>query len=533
MEYSENNVNNKKNVRGQGLIGGAFSLTLSAIIVKVIGLIYKIPLASLLGDEGMGYFNSAYTVFAFFYLLCTAGVPKAVMILVSEAKARGQLREEKRIVKIASRLFLAVGGSMTVIFIVFAGPIARLIGNSGAAATMVAIAPSVVMLALSGVIRGHLSANMRLLDISISQVIEGLSKLCLGLVFCMVGDRLGLPVTILSSLTILGVTFGSLFGLLYLFICSKIKIKNEKTGQNEEKQGSMQIIKRILYISIPITASAAIMSITNVIDLGLIMRTLEKIGYDETLAASLYGNYTTLAVPMFNLAVSVISPISLAYLPIFTRQCVTSDTPALKRTERSAIELTSVLSSPMMLGMLFFSEEILRMLFPGSDIKVGAPLLCLTAPAILFSSLLLVVNTMLEAKGRVRAPLLSMAIGSVAKVIVSYILISRTGLGILGAPVGTVVSYAVALIVSIIYYGITFKSHIPLFSASFLPYLNGFAAVFASRVVFDRLSLSMPETPSLIISITLAALIYLIISAATGVLAPKKIKEVAKYTKFS
>lgn len=533
MEYSEKYANNKKNGQGQGFIGGAFSLTLSAVIVKVIGLIYKIPLASLLGDEGMGYFNSAYTVFAFFYLLCTAGVPKAVMILVSEAKAAGRKRDEEHIVRVASRLFLIIGGSMTLIFIVFAGPIARIIGNSGAFATMIAIAPSVVMLALSGVIRGHLSANMRLLDISVSQVIEGLLKLCLGLVFAMVGHRLGLPVEILSSLTILGVTFGSLFGLAYLFICSKIKIKRENIGQSVEKQGSMQIIKRILSISIPITISAAIMSITNVIDLGLIMRTLEKIGYDETLAASLYGNYTTLAVPMFNLAVSVISPISLAYLPVFTRQCVASDTLALKRTERNAIELTSVLSAPMMLGMLFFSEEILRMLFPGSEIKVGAPLLCLIAPAILFSSLLLVVNTLLEAKGRVRAPLLSMVLGSAAKVVVSYLLITRTGLGILGAPVGTVVSYAVALLVSIIYYGVTFKSHIPLFSASLLPYLNGFAAVFASRVVYDRLSLSLPETPSLLICIILAALIYLIISAATGVFAPKKIKEVAKYTKFS
>ena len=532
-DYARNEEGGKSRGLASGFISGTFSLTLSAVIVKVIGLVYKIPLASILGDEGMGYFNSAYTVFAFFYLLCTAGVPKAVMILVSEAKARGLVKEEERIVKVASRLFLVVGGVMTLIFIVFAAPLARLIGNSKAFATMIAIAPSVVMLALSGVIRGQLSANMRLLDISVSQVIEGLSKLCLGLVFAMVGQRLNLPVEILSALTILGVTFGSFFGLLYLFICSKIKIKKENIGQNIEKWENAQIIRRILSISVPITFSAAIMSITNIIDLGLIMRTLEKIGYGESLAASLYGNYTTLAVPMFNLAISVISPISVAYLPIFTRHCISSDALALKRTERSAIELTAVISAPMMIGMLFFSGEILTMLFPHSEIKIGAPLLCLIVPAILFSSLLLVVNTLLEAKGRVRAPLLSMALGSIAKVAVSYFLITGTDLGILGAPIGTVVSYAVALFVSIIYYSVTFKSHIPLFGASFMPYLNGFVAVFASRIVFDKLCDSLDQSLALIISITLAALIYLIISAATGILAPKKIKEVAKYTKLS
>jgi stage V sporulation protein B len=70
------------------ILGGTLSLTLSTIIVKILGLIYKIPLATILGDEGMGYFNSGYTVYSFFYLLCTAGVPKSVMILVSKPEPR-------------------------------------------------------------------------------------------------------------------------------------------------------------------------------------------------------------------------------------------------------------------------------------------------------------------------------------------------------------------------------------------------------------------------------------------------------------
>ena len=88
------------------LVGGTFSLAVSTIIVKILGLIYKIPLSSILGDEGMGYFNSAYTVYAFFYLLCSAGVPKAVMILVSEANARGKGINERTILKIADLIII-------------------------------------------------------------------------------------------------------------------------------------------------------------------------------------------------------------------------------------------------------------------------------------------------------------------------------------------------------------------------------------------------------------------------------------------
>ena len=534
MKNNNKNTHNKADGNiAESFIGGTFSLTLSAVIVKVIGLIYKIPLASILGDQGMGYFNSAYTVFAFFYLLCTAGVPKAVMILVSEAKVKGYASEEDKIVRVAMGLFAIIGGTVTAIFIIFASPIAALIGNSMSVLTMVAIAPSVVMLSLSGVVRGKLSANMQLLDISVSQVIEGVGKLCFGLALAILGHRLNLPLNVLSAITILGVTIGSGIGLIYLLICSKIKIKRDIIGQNEDKSTRKHIIKSILSISVPLTLSAAVMSITNIIDLGLIMRSLTKIGYDESLASSLYGNYTTLAVPMFNLAISVISPISIAYLPIFTRCIVKNDNEGLKHFERGAIELTSVFSAPIMIGMIFFSQEILTLLFPKSEISLGSTLLCLIAPSILFSSLLLVVNTILEAKGRVKAPLISMAVGGVAKIFVSYFLITGTSLGVLGAPIGTVVSYAVALIISIIIYGSTFKTYIPLFSTSLLPYLSGFVSVLFSRIVYDRLALSMPKSPALLISIAFAALIYLIISVATGIIAPKKIKELAKYTKYT
>lgn len=527
--------NTKKNGGGMlsGIVGGTLSLTVSTLIVKLIGLIYKIPIASLLGDGGMGYFNSAYTVYAFFYLLCTAGVPKAVMILISEAKARGRVTEERKILRVAGGLFLLIGGTLTAVFIIFALPLARLIGNSGAYFTMLAIAPSIILVSLSGVIRGYLSANSRLMDIAVSQVIEGVGKLGLGLLLAMVGVRLNLPLTVLSALTILGVTMGCLFGLIYLLVCSKIKILKDKAGQNEKNTHILPIVRRILSISIPITMSAAIMSLTNIIDLGLIMRSLVNIGYTEEMASALYGNYTTLAVPMLNLATSVISPISIAFLPVFTKCRVTSDYDGLLRAERSAIELCSLISAPMMIGLIVYSREILTMLFKKSEIETGAVLLCLISPAILFSSLLLILNTLLESYGMVRAPLASMAIGGVVKIIASYLLITRTDMGILGAPLGTVLSYASATLVSSIIYAGAFKKHIPLFELSLLPHINALIAVFASRIVYGWLIRVISATPSLLIAIALCALIYLGISAFFGLISPKKINELAKYTNLS
>ena len=516
-----------------GLIGGTLSLTVSAVIVKFIGLVYKIPIASLLGDEGMGYFNSAYTVFSFFYLLSTAGVPKAVMILISEAKARNNSAEEGRILRVALMVFSLIGLLLTGLLIVFAFPLATLIGNSKSSFTMIAIAPSVICVSLSGVLRGYLSANTRLVDVAVSQIVEGVGKLGLGLALAMIGIRMKLSLELLSALTVTGVTLGSLFGLIYLFVCSKSKIHKENTGQKLKKNKTSPLVKRIFAISLPITLSAAITSLTSLIDLGLIMRCLKGIGYSEASASALYGNYTTLAVPMLNLATALISPISVAFLPLFTRCSVSSDYEGHKRAERSAVELTSLLAAPIMIGLMFYSKEILSMLFHNSEISVGSGLLSLIAPAIFFSSLLLILNTVLEGVGKLRAPLISMGIGGIVKIIASYILITKTDMGIYGAPLGTVLSYAVGLVVSLIIYSLHFKRHFPIFEGSILPYLGAFVSVGASRLTFEAIRNRLPETPSLIIAIFIAALIYLGISVFLRLVEPKKINELAKYTKLS
>jgi stage V sporulation protein B len=499
---------------------------LSTIIVKLLGLIYKIPLSAILGDEGMGYFNSAYTVYAFFYLLCTAGVPKAVMILVSEANARGGKIDDGRILKIASLMFLILGALITTIFICFSSVLSRLIGNSKAAATMVAIAPSIIFISLSGVIRGYLSAKTKLLDVAVSQIIEGVGKLVIGLSFAEVGRRLFLPLEIISALTILGVSIGAFFGLVYLFVCSRLVYEPSKED-NKRIKWSM-VAKRLLSISIPITLSASVMSITNIIDLGLIMRSLTSIGYTENQANAMYGNYTTLAVPMLNLAISLITPISVAFLPSLTFAIIKQDNETLLNTETTSLDLTAFVSAPITLGLMTFPKEILDLLFKNSETEIGAALLLVLAPSVLFSSLLININTLLEALGRVNAPLISMIFGSLVKLMISNYLITETDLGILGAPIGTVVSYGVALIVSIIILSKDFKENIPFVSSYLPPFAIGYVSVTISRIFYEKIG---GKTIMLIPSLLLCSLIYLTLSIFIWCLRNKKIIKLAELTK--
>lgn len=522
----------KKSNRENTILSGALSLTLSTVVVKVLGLIYKIPLSHLLFDEGMGYFNSAYTVYTFFYILCTAGVPKAVMILVSEAKERGKTLDEKKIVNVSIRSFLILGFISTLSLIVFSAPLSNLIGNSKSAFTMVAIAPSIIIVAIAGVIRGYLSANMMLLDIAVSQIIEGVFKLLLGLFFAILGSTMKLPLYIISALTILGVSIGALFGLIYLLIRAKDKYSVDRAEQNLSKIEYKHILRKIFKISLPITASAAVMSISNIIDLTIIMKRLISIGYSEIASSALYGNYTTLAVPMFNFAASLITPISIIYLPIFTRSYTRGNNKDFSLAIKNALFLSSIVAAPIMIGFMVFSKEILTLIFGNSAASVGAPLLTLLSPSIMLLAILLIVNSSLEASGKIKVPLIAMLIGSFIKVIVSYILISNKTYGILGAPISTVFSYATALMVSLI---IAEKSKIkyPIFTTGFLPYTVAFLTVIIGKIAYYRIILVANNIITLLISILISAVLYFIILTFLGVLKKDDITKLANYTNFA
>ena len=515
--------NNKKN--NTNIIGNAFSLTLSTLIVKLLGVVYKIPLTQFLGEEGMGYFNSAYTIYALFYILCTAGVPKAVMIFISEHDT-----DRDKIIRVGMRTFLYLGIALSIGFVIFSAPISRLIGNSGAYATMLTLAPSIIFISLSGVLRGVLSADMKFKHIAVSQIIDGATKLALGLAFAIMATKLECSLIMISAFTMLGVTLGSFAGLVYLLSVSKSDITSNKSKQISVWERK-EINRRIFRISIPITASAAIMSITSIIDLTMGMRRLTHAGYTETEAVSLYGNFTTLALPIFNLAISIIAPISITFLPIYTSALATCKNTTLHSSIASSLELSAFFSAPILIGTLFYAKQILSLLFGDIGIELGASLLRLLIFGIIFMSSLLIINSVLEAGGKVKTPLIAMSIGSIAKIIVSYLLIGNAEFGISGAPIGTVISYAVSLMVSLTIFTHKLGYFPPIIQSSLPAYSCAFLAVSISTLPYKLMIGHISSTLLTLIAIAISALLYITLCFILGIFSKQKLIEVSKYTK--
>ena len=489
---------------------GAFSLLLSVIFVKLIGFIYKVPLSHILGDEGMGYFNSAYTIFAFFYMLCSGGVPRAVSILITEYSVKGREKDIEYLLRASVLFFGGIGAFFALLFLLFPGTISSMIGNGDAANSLMVIAPSLIFVSISGVFRGYLSGKGSFVSIAISEVLDAALKFIVGLLFAIIAKTHSLSAATISAYTIFGVTIGSFVSSIFLFISVNIQKARHKPRQNDRATVSLKdVLSAVIRISLPITTSSAVMGISNIIDLGSIMKRLINGGMSIENAVAVYGNFTTLAVPMFNLATALISPLSTSALPAFAALSIKNERARLGEELSKCLCNASLLCSPLAFAYLLFPKEILMLLFNDASARYAAPLLSILSYGVLIVPALTVINTFLEATGHQKLTLLSMSICAAIKLSVGVILLERYG--IYGAPLGTVISYLCALVISLTLAIIKERISLAVFHSYFLFAFFAFSAVLISRSIYLHFGKGIYSPSLFLSSVFVAAIIYFIL----------------------
>ena len=422
----------------RGFISGVVVLSLSTMLVKVIGLAFKIPMLSFLGTEGMGYFNSAYEIYALLCVIATAGLPVALSILVSSARARGDWAEIKRVFRIARLLFLALGALGTLAMLLFSRQIANFIGNPDSYLSIIAIAPSLLFICLASALRGYCQGFGNMGPTALSQLIEALSKLGFGILFAVIAIRKGYPVPTISAFAVLGITLGTLLSLIYLSAARRGRAyRPMRKAQSGKREGSA--LKKLVGIAFPITLGSLVIGLTRIIDMTLIMRRLQDIGVSIALSNKIYGAYTTLALPVFSLIPALITPVSMALVPQISAALEINDRQTQKSVVERAMRLTTIFSLPASMGVAAFSSPILSLLFSGQEEAVGisAPLLSWLGVSIVFSCLITTTNAILQSYKKVILPIISMSVGVIVKLGVSYFLIGDPRFGALGAPIGS------------------------------------------------------------------------------------------------
>ena len=423
--------------------GGVLLLSLSTVAVKIIGLAYKIPMISLLGAEGMGYFNSAYEIYALLCIIATAGLPIALSMRVSVSLERGEYTEVSRIYRSAMALFVAIGAVGGAFMLAFAESIAGWLENPLCAPAIRAIAPSLLCICISSAVRGYFQGFGKMLPSALSQLIEALGKLILGVLFAKLAKDSGCDVATSAAFGILGVSLGTLMSLIYLLLLKHRgdKQENREPFPTASVKGERRPLYSLLRIAIPITLSSAILGVTRLADMALIMKRLQDIGYSAAGANVIYGSYTTLAVPIFNLLPSLIAPIALAVVVRLSAAIESGSVTVAQKILSAALRISVLFSMPASFAIAVYSPQILGLLFSGSvdAISVASPLLSILGASVLFSCLITTTNAILQAYGRATVPMIAMGIGAALKIIFAYMLIGIDRIGAYGAPISTLI----------------------------------------------------------------------------------------------
>ena len=434
-------IENKPQVKPTGrFLSGVAVLTASTVIVKLIGLLYKIPMLRVLGEEGMGYFNSAYELYTFFYIIATAGLPVAISIMIAKSIERNRVENVKKIYKVVLALFILIGMVGTVVLYYGSAFFGAVIGNTNAVLCIAAIAPMAIYISVSSAVRGFFQGYQNMIPTAISQVIEAAGKLLLGLALAIWAFKSGYGIAECAAFATAGIAIGSFISMVYLLISKYLFRQTQSAGSADTSTDtSKSLLRELFRIAVPITLSSLVVSLTRVIDLVMIMRRLQSIGYTMNAANSIYGSYSTLATSMFNLPLAFVPPIAIALVPVLTSVIQNKNAKREHRVLNSSFRLCALITLPASFGLSLFSRPILELIFAGenSAINVSAPLLSVLAISVFFSGLMTVTNSVLQAYGMEKKPIVSMAIGAAVKAALSYVLIGIPKINIYGAPIST------------------------------------------------------------------------------------------------
>lgn len=434
--------------KSQSFVEGALILMIANILVKFIGAVFKIPLNYLLGDDGMGYFGTAYTVYNWLFIVATAGMPVAISKMVAESRALGNEREAKRIFSVSYKLLSVIGILGFLFLFFFADGCASLMASPNASLGIRALAPAILFVSIMSVYRGYFQGHQNMLPTAISEVCEALGKLVIGYGAALYFITFGIEKAAAGA--VFGVSAGAMLGTLSLAIIHISKKKSPLHAGDDTLpvRRDRVILKSLVKIAVPITIGASVFSLTSIIDAAMIMRRLqESAGFSYEMANTLWGAYTGKSITMFNLVPTLITAISISIVPTIASAFALKDKKRVQDSTESSLKITILLTLPCAVGMALLAGPILSLVFRSTTAQSTLSVL---GYAIVFVSLVSLTNAILQATGHTMLPVIHMFVGGVVKIAVNYFLVGNPNINIVGAPIGTNLCYIVILAMNLV-----------------------------------------------------------------------------------
>ena len=473
-------MNSKQNQKDT-FIKSATILIVADIVVKILGVLFKIPLANLIGEVGMGYFQTAYDLYLPFYSVAVSGLPVLLSRLVSRAVTDKNNNELKESISYCRLLFAAFGIIMTALVLC----LGLAFCDDRAKWGVFVIAPCVLFCSLLGVGRGYFEGISDMVPTAVSQVLEALGKAVVGVAAAAALKFFGFSVEVQAAGAAAGVLMGTAAGFIYLTVRLKrsdVHPFGKKNGaeketdkaKNEAKNGLVQSengvfsnaadssplkpslfdsrMKMIAAMALPIILGSLVTQISGLVDVLTVQNRLEAmIAADGNGIFSVYpglsnglGEYDTANVPayLYGCFRGFATPI-FALVPTLTRCFESGDKSGADENLHSAMKITSLVVFPAAAGMLALSPQILGLIYSSKPFgaEIASHQLRILGVCSVFAGFSVPFTNILQSVGKERIPVYNMLIGVALKAVINLLTVQNTALNVNGAAIGTLVCY--------------------------------------------------------------------------------------------
>ncbi len=515
-------------------------LICSQLLIKVLGLIYKLVITNIegFGDAGLGYYSAGYQIYSLLLTLSSIGIPSVISKLVSERIAIGDTKGAQRIFKVAFRFFTILGLVLSIGLYFGSDFIATNILNvPDVSYVMKVLSPAIVFVAMSAVFRGYFSGQQNMKPTSVSQTLEQFLNCVLSITF--VYACIGRDTYIMAAAGNLSTTFAIVLTFIYLFIYyKKRKLDTSKSIESPEKNKTNgQLLKTILGISIPITVSSLISVISGVIDTATVSNCMQ-IAYSgietskealEQIAMSATGILSKVdTLVSFPLAINL--AFSTALVPAISEALAKKDNETASRRLSFSFFASLIIVLPCAIGFITLAQPILSMIYPtASD---GAGVFQIASVSMILTALSQTMTGGLYGVNQSKIPAIAAGIGAVIKFILNMILISNPNINIYGASISSFVYQVIVFIIcykvlnSHVNMHIKFKTHI------IKPVISAVGMGIIVYMGYNIMHMFLGNTISTLLAICLGAISYVLLILFTRTLSKEDIMMIPYGTKI-
>ncbi len=396
-------------------------LAIASIVVRIIGIAYRIPMINIIGDEGMGYYGTAFNVYNIALLLSSYSLPLAVSKMVSVRLARKQYRNSVRILR-AALVYATVVGALAAAVIWFGADFfaREVFFMPYAAFALKTLAPTVWIMAYLGVFRGYYQGQGTMVPTALSQVFEQIVN---AIVSVAAGSWLfnqAIKVEILKGESgsgysnswgaaggTIGTGAGAFTALVFLLLLFAAYQRTIRKKVRRDRSGSLEsygtITKILFFTVVPVVVSSAIYNVNSVLDNGLLAYNFKSLGMEEEFISQ-WGVYTGKYHLLINVPMAVSNALSSSLIPSVSRAVATGDRRMVKKKVAAAIRFSLLIAIPSAVGLTVLAGPVNNLLFSG-DNDLAVQMTLYGSIAVVFYSVSTVTNAILQGIDRMRLPI--------------------------------------------------------------------------------------------------------------------------------